>query len=211
MRTNSEVFEDQTATLCHRLGEEYEFDSVDGDYLWPTAPGIASVFGTDQFYRSYVDESPASIIKAVRDLARYAAESENGPFDAAMGFSLGAALALTLLLHADMVGHTVPFKCAILLSATLPCDWAALEQGQVRPLSANESRSKVCILTVHFWSPGDSEYPGHSREVVEMCDPASRVEVVHHSCHRAAHQGQGAGATGLGNSYHDRQQVEDEI
>ncbi|KAL4747555.1 hypothetical protein BDW72DRAFT_196632 [Aspergillus terricola var. indicus] len=184
--TNSKVFEAQTApaALRYQLGDSYEFEFIEGSYLWPAAPGIASCFGTDQYYRSYVDESPASVLKAVRDLARYAVSSETGPFDAVMGFSLGAALALTLLLHADMPDVLGParkilFRSAIFLCATLPCDWGALHEGQVRLLSANEVAAKIGIPSVHFWSPQDAEYPGHSAEVVRMCEPAGRVEVVH--------------------------------
>ncbi|KAL4917133.1 serine hydrolase FSH [Aspergillus aurantiobrunneus] len=181
--TNSKVFEAQTATLRYQLGDSFEFEFVDGEYLWPAANGIATIFGTDQFYRSYVDDSPGSIRKAVCDLARYAGESGNGPFDAVMGFSLGAALALMLLLHARQIGQAVPFKSAILLCATLPCDWKALEKGDVRLLSASDVPTKIAIPTVHFWSAEDSEYPGQSAEVVQMCSRADRIEVAHHAGH----------------------------
>ncbi|KAK1144167.1 hypothetical protein N8T08_005831 [Aspergillus melleus] len=63
---------------------------------------------------------------AVINLAQYVAEY--GPFDAVMGFSLGTALALTLLLNHEQLGLSVLlFGCAILLCGILPCGWSALE------------------------------------------------------------------------------------
>ncbi|PYI26786.1 hypothetical protein BP00DRAFT_355134, partial [Aspergillus indologenus CBS 114.80] len=171
-----------TARLRYLLGDHYEFDFVDGAYPWPAYPSIAEVFGHDHTYYSYCDDSPQSVLQAATDLADYA--TENGPFDAVMGFSLGAALAMTLLLNHDRLGlSTPPFGCAIFICGILPCDWTALEQGQVELLAPSRVSCPVRIPTVHCWSAEDLDYPGQSQALISMCTPNGRVELVHHAGH----------------------------
>ncbi|KAI3010798.1 hypothetical protein CBS147346_1563 [Aspergillus niger] len=200
--SNSEVFEAQTgmsqplpplysglaptqlltARLRYLLGNQYEFDFVDGALPWPAYPNIAEIFGHDQVYYSYCDDSPQSVRGAVAELAQYA--TENGPFDAVMGFSLGAALAMTLLLNYHRLGlSTPPFSCAILICGIVPCDWTVLEQGQVERVSPSRVPCPVQIPTVHCWSPEDFDYPGQSQELLTMCTPNGRVELVHRAGH----------------------------
>ncbi|PLB54711.1 hypothetical protein P170DRAFT_505429, partial [Aspergillus steynii IBT 23096] len=188
--TNSEIFEAQTARLRYLLGDQYEFDFVDGAHPWPAYPSIAEVFGHDQVCYSYCDDTPQSVRRAVADLAQYAAE--NGPFDAVMGFSLGAALALTLLLNHEQLGLSEPpFDCAVLLCSVLPCDWSALERDQVELLSPSQVSRPVQIPTVHCWSPEDLDHPGQSQKVISMCTPDGRVELVHHAGHTLPVDGAG--------------------
>jgi dienelactone hydrolase len=170
------------------LGNDYDFDFVDGAYPWPAARGISEVFGEKQMYYSYFDGSAESVRGTVKALGEYAVA--NGPFDAVMGFSLGAALAMTLLLYADKVGlPRVPFKCAIILCGTLPCDWASLEKGEVQLLSETGPNA-VNIPTIHFWSPQDTDYPGQSPEVVKMCNVTTRLELIHSAGHGLPTQSQ---------------------
>ncbi|KAE8374945.1 hypothetical protein BDV26DRAFT_283842 [Aspergillus bertholletiae] len=191
--TNSELVAYlSTANLRYLLTDEYDFEFIDGAYECSATRGIAEVFGTDQIYFSYYDGSAESVLKAVRDLAEYVVD--HGPFDAVMGFSLGAALAMTLLLNHIHVGlPTVPFKCAIFLCGTLPCDWASLKGGQVRLSSASANAPLVHIPTVHFWSPDDVDYPRQSQMLLGMCDPATRVEVTHHAGHAMPTHGKEVG------------------
>lgn len=88
-----------TASLRYHLGPAtaYDFDFVGGAYHWPAYPGISDLFGPQQAYLSYIDGSAAGAIAFLEDLA--ARLTENGPFDAVMGLSVGGAKLATLLLR----------------------------------------------------------------------------------------------------------------
>ena len=118
----------------------------------------------------------------MEDLADYVAE--NGPFDAVMGFSLGATLAVTFLLNKNKLGFAEsPFKFAVLICSCLPCDWDALQAGRLEFLDPTQVPAPMKIPTIHCWSPEDMEYPGESRLVVEMCDASTRVNLQHSAAH----------------------------
>ncbi|KAJ5916857.1 hypothetical protein N7504_000872 [Penicillium tannophilum] len=188
-RLIDKIFETQTMTLRCRLGDDFDFDFVGGDHPWPAAPGIAEVFGSDEICYSYFDGSALGAISTVEDLASYVVE--NGPFHGVMGFSLGAALAVTLLLNSTKVGFVEPpFKFAILLCSVLPCDWDALQSGEVKFLDPTQV-THINIPTIHFWSPKDVVFSSESRLVVEMCDAASRVNLQHQAGHNMPAQPSG--------------------
>ena len=145
------------------------------------------MFGDQQICYSYFDESAESAFKVVEDLATYVAE--HGPFDAIMGFSLGAALAATLLLRVEKQQVQLPIKCAIFLCGTLPCDWHELERKHFQLLQAKDVQFAIKVPTVHVWSSNDIEYPGQSAQLVQMCEATSRIEVVHSGGHIVLSQG----------------------
>ncbi|KNG87270.1 hypothetical protein ANOM_004941 [Aspergillus nomiae NRRL 13137] len=192
--TNSEIFEAQTAGLRYQLGEDFEYEFVDGGYDCPAASGIREIFG-DEICYSYFDSSADSVMEAVQDL--YAYTNENGPFDAVMGFSLGAALAVKLLLHFDrlqtaggQVQTCPPFKCAILLCGILPYNLTELERGRKQVLHPGDQGNLVRIPTVHGWSPTDVDYAEQSRLLMHMCEPAKRVEIAHSAGHSVPSRGE---------------------
>ncbi|KAH8429840.1 uncharacterized protein LDX57_007511 [Aspergillus melleus] len=96
--TSSDVLKTQLASLRYQLDatDSHEFDFIDGAVLWPPARGIREVFGDEVESFSYFDESAASILGAVVDLAQYI--DSHGPFDGVIGFSQGAVLAATLII-----------------------------------------------------------------------------------------------------------------
>ncbi|KAH8434625.1 uncharacterized protein LDX57_012267 [Aspergillus melleus] len=180
--TNCEIFEAQTAALRYQLGHAFNFEFIGGEHPWPAAPGIAEVFGRDEVCYSYFDGTPSGALAAVKDLADYVAE--NGPFDAVMGFSLGATLAVTFLFNWGKLGFVEsPFKFAILLCSCLPCDWDALQMGRLEFVNPTQVTGLIKIPTIHAWSPQDTEYPGEGRLVVEMCDTSNRVNLQHSAGH----------------------------
>ncbi|CZT23717.1 uncharacterized protein RCC_09431 [Ramularia collo-cygni] len=183
--TNSEVFEAQTAALRYRLGANFEYEFLDGSFPWPALPGISEVFGNDQMYFSYHDGSGESAYQAVRDLAAYA--TENGPFDAVLAFSLGAALAATLLIED---ASRALFRCAIFICATLPYDVEELQAGRLQLLSGEISRNSIRIPTVHAWGTNDTEYMHESAQLVQMSVEGKRVEVKHDAAHGVPTQGE---------------------
>ena len=145
------------------------------------------MFGDQQTCYSYFDGSAESVLKAVDDLATYVAE--HGPFDAIMGFSLGAALAATLLLRTENGQARLPFKCAIFLCGTLPCNWHELERRNLQLLQAKDVQYPIQIPTLHVWSSFDVDYPGQSAQLAQMCDAKKRVEILHNGGHIVPAQG----------------------
>ncbi|PSN72075.1 hypothetical protein BS50DRAFT_583665 [Corynespora cassiicola Philippines] len=183
--TNSKVLEAQTAALRYQLGPEYRYDFVDGDHAWPAAPGVAEVFGLDDEYFSYSDGSAESWKQAVDDLEAYVVE--NGPFHAILGFSLGAALAATLLLRpANQAAGKI--RTAFFVCGILPCDWTQLELGNLHIPQASEVGELIRIPTLHAWSANDTDYPGQSLGLVRMCNASLRTEVMHCAGHQVPSQ-----------------------
>ncbi|THV55723.1 hypothetical protein BGAL_0004g00450 [Botrytis galanthina] len=197
--TNAEVLEAQTAALRFELGDNYEYDFLEGAYPWPVAPEISRIFGDEQIYRSYFDESGDSLKDALDDLDQYV--TSNGPFHVVMGFSLGAAFAATLLLRDEMrrsksepnhyhIPKAEPrFKCAIFICGTLPPDLNALEHGDIQTLRAKDVHSVITVPTIHLWSTEDVNHAAQSKELVQMCEERSRVEILHAGGHSVPHQG----------------------
>jgi pimeloyl-ACP methyl ester carboxylesterase len=174
----------------------YEFDFVDGAHPWPAHSAVAEVFGPNQAYRSYFDGSASSALGAVDDVAEYVLE--NGPFHAVMGFSMGGALAATVLLNRRDTGYDKPewvaarsrIRCAVFLSATLPLDTAELQRGGltwVSPADVGSSdRGRLSLIeipTVHAWSNADLDNPGESNAVAQMCAEKGKVEILHAAGH----------------------------
>ncbi|KAI9040231.1 uncharacterized protein KD926_008432 [Aspergillus affinis] len=180
--TNCEIFEAQTAALRYQLRHAFNFEFIGGEHPWPAARGIAEVFGRDEVCYSYFDGTPSGALSAVEDLADYVAE--NGPFDAIMGFSLGATLSVMFLFNWSKLGFVEsPFKFAILLSSCLPCDWDALQMRRLEFMDPTQVTAPIKVPTIHCWSPQDTEYPGESRLVMEMCDASNRVNLQHSAGH----------------------------
>lgn len=128
------------------------------------------------------------------DLAQYV--TENGPYDAVMGFSLGGALAATLLLQpqdvstdrAEWLRARGMIRSAIFLCSATPADPQELDKGRIRRVAHEDVGSgrrfrPLEIATVHAWSPVDTEDPGAGESVVQICNAAKRAEVQHMAGH----------------------------
>lgn len=128
------------------------------------------------------------------DLAQYVIE--NGPYDAVMGFSLGGALAATLLLQpqdastdrAEWLRARGMVRSAIFLCSATPADPQELGMGRIRRVGHEDVGSgrkfhPLEIATVHAWSPVDTEDPGAGGSVVQICNAAKRAEVQHTAGH----------------------------
>lgn len=93
--------------------EELTFDS-------PNYSGVEEIF--DGPWLCYYDDPTPEKIKTAQDLI-FEVVREEGPFDAVLGFSQGAALASSIMLaHARAGRRQNIFGVAILLSPTLPFD-----------------------------------------------------------------------------------------
>lgn len=168
--------------LRDMLGGDIKYDFLQGAHPWPAASGVVEIFDRHQVYYSYLDGTPQSTINAVNDLFEYA--SEFGTFDAVIGFSLGAALAATLLLRQpEQMKGPMHFKIAIFISGTLPGDWKLMKKDSMALVQASSVKHQIQIPTIHIWNPEDHEYPGQSDELLQMCARANRGKLRHSTRH----------------------------
>jgi hypothetical protein len=151
------------------------------------APGIREVFGSSvATYSWYDDRVPSSSVAAIDRLVAFL-EQQPAPFDAVIGFSLGAAVISTLLLRTDegAARAKAQVRSAVFLSAILPVDWARLV-ADGRKCYAGEAGTTIVpisVPTVLAWSDNDTAYPGMSAKLVPMCTAEGRVEIKHSAGH----------------------------
>ncbi|KAJ5714329.1 uncharacterized protein N7483_011510 [Penicillium malachiteum] len=117
MGTNARIFAAQTAQFRSLLARNYEFVFVDGMIECDPAPEVSNSF--EGPYLSWY-HSPSTAAVAVAHEAVYKAIDEQGPFDAVLGFSQGAAVAASLLVHAQIMDQKPPFQAAIFIGSPLP-------------------------------------------------------------------------------------------
>jgi len=117
--TSAEILEVQTEGFRNLLPGHFDYEFVEGENEVPPAPGVAKVFPGPYF--SYLtDYSVGSIEEQHRFIMDIVAEE--GPFDGVMGFSQGASLAASILIHHQIETPWLPppFRVAIFLCATYP-------------------------------------------------------------------------------------------
>ncbi|KAI2628871.1 serine hydrolase FSH [Hypoxylon sp. NC1633] len=189
--TNSDILEFQTASLRYHLGPSFVFTFVNGAHPWPAAPGIEHSYGLEQAADcfSYYDGSASSAEQAVRDLALYLCE--NGPFDFILGFSLGAAVAATLLLcpglDQELRKAQSMVKAAVFICGILPQKWESLQKGileEIKPEDIPEEM-KINISTVHAYSQQDNEFGDQSEMLARMCVKGKMLSILHTAGHDA--------------------------
>lgn len=168
------------AALRYHLGQGFQYDFVEGSHPWPAAKGIKEAFGAHQVCYSYLDGTPSSAVEAIDKLGSYV--RENGPFDVAMGFSLGAALIATLLLQPDdwLKGY---IRTAVFVCGIRPGNLAVPEEGPIAFMDSSGIGRAITIPTLHSWSPEDAEFPGHSEKLMQICAAKSLVEIRHSAGH----------------------------
>ncbi|KAI0415488.1 serine hydrolase FSH [Xylaria grammica] len=194
--TNSDIFEAQTAALRYLVDPDsgWEFDFVDGAYPWPAHPAVAAVFGAEQACLSYFDGSASSALAAIGDLATHIVA--NGPFDCVMGFSMGGAMAATLLLEPydpsldspNWIAARKMIRSAVFLCGTSPVDIAQLRQGKLdwvedSLVGPGAKLNRIMIPTVHAWSSADTEKWAESFALGNMCLEETRTVVMHSAGH----------------------------
>jgi predicted esterase len=114
--------------------------------------------------------------------------SENGPFNALIGFSEGAAVAASLLVHEARrtydFGNAPAWNCAIFFSAgylTDPNDM--LDSGVIRQMNAADDGTVIKIPTAHIWSEQDA-LVGFGEKLSKMCDNSTKEEFIHSLGHQ---------------------------
>ncbi|KAI9642735.1 hypothetical protein NHQ30_008466 [Ciborinia camelliae] len=120
MGSSARIFESQTAGFRDLLSEDYDFDFLDAPTICNADPGLKDIYPGP--YRCwYKTPTTASMSKIHALIIEYM--DMNGPYDAVMGFSQGAAVAASIMLQHQLSNppHTPPiFKAGIFISSPLP-------------------------------------------------------------------------------------------
>ncbi|KAI4182055.1 MAG: hypothetical protein L6R41_006235 [Letrouitia leprolyta] len=120
MGTNPEILEAQIAPLRAGLSGHHEFVYLAGEVECDAAPGVSNIYPGP--YLSYYTLPTTTQVQDAHDLVLDFIDEE-GPFDAVIGFSQGAALASSLMLQRAKDTSAEPlFQLAIFLCASLPFD-----------------------------------------------------------------------------------------
>ncbi|PWY89874.1 hypothetical protein BO70DRAFT_393073 [Aspergillus heteromorphus CBS 117.55] len=118
--TNAAILQYQLSGVINLADPSWEFHYLTGEVDCPPAPGI-----TDNFpgpYRCYTRRFDPASEGAAHDLIDDTID-EQGPFDGVLGFSQGAAIAVSYLLEhqAQQPDKPLPFRFAVFCSSTVPC------------------------------------------------------------------------------------------
>jgi pimeloyl-ACP methyl ester carboxylesterase len=107
-----------------------------------------------------------------------------GPFDAVIAYSHGAAFAATYIVRAALDGgRPPPFQCALFFSAAKPADPIELVQGNLRYLDPERDGIRITVPTVHVWGENDTLHPDSWKNAWELSDPEMKENVVHREGH----------------------------
>lgn len=105
------------ASLRNILPSEYEFIFMDGLFPCEAAPGAAALF-SGPYISWYSPPTTTRVAHAHREILAFV--DKYGPFDGVMGFSQGAAVAASILLHHELDEVAPPWRFAIFVCAPLP-------------------------------------------------------------------------------------------
>jgi hypothetical protein len=189
-----------SAAIRYELGNEHTYDFVEGVVPWEPCKSTLSLLGSEasdvrvavainmnEPTFSFCDpEEPQSCRQAARDLEEYI--KEEGPFDGIIGFSMGAAMALSWLVNwfrstEGSGSDAVPFKVAIFFSnAIQPYDHDELNRGHIAHLDSAQVGKVIDIPTAHIWGSADPQ-EDQARWAVDFCNPEKKSIFVHAKGH----------------------------
>jgi pimeloyl-ACP methyl ester carboxylesterase len=99
------------------LPTEIQFQFYDGKYECEPAPEVLEFFPPP--YLTWYNTPTVAKVADAHNQVRQIVE-QDGPFDAVVGFSQGAAVAASILLHAELEGEAPMFKAAIFIGSPVP-------------------------------------------------------------------------------------------
>jgi predicted esterase len=163
----------------------HQYEYVEGTMSAPQAAEIQGFFSaTDNYYQFYDQRSAASMATAISQFEAYLAAE--GPFDGVIGYSQGAILAATYMIHFSQLypSAPLPFKCAIFFSGGRPLDPHALGKGDLILIDPEQQVAPLLTLpTANIWGRNDPLWPGSSETLWKLCDPANRTSFIHDEGH----------------------------
>ncbi|KAJ5375585.1 Serine hydrolase FSH [Penicillium concentricum] len=120
MGTNAAILRAQLQPILDLLSAtECEFIFPDAPWTCDPFPGVANIY--DGPYLAWIrTPSTEQVAYAHAYLQKYLLD----PIDLVIGFSQGAALAASLMLHTELAGQPPLFKAAMLICSTLPSTYS---------------------------------------------------------------------------------------
>ncbi|KAJ5772355.1 hypothetical protein N7520_002884 [Penicillium odoratum] len=177
--TNTEILEIQIGGLRQKLSKKgHTFKFMNGKFVAPVEGELEGVVD-GPFYNHYDrDRTPGSTVtEAIEHTHRTIAEE--GPFDAVLGFSQGAALAAAMIIqHAKKNPGAPPlFRVAVFLCGAAPWEESGLMQIKAAP-----DTYPINIPTANVVGKLDSIYDS-SMELYKLCEPSKAEFYDHGSKH----------------------------
>ncbi|GKZ79621.1 hypothetical protein AnigIFM56816_003824 [Aspergillus niger] len=177
--TNAEIFEIQSGGITYDLAKYgHTFKYYNGCMEAEVEPQLKGLF-TGPFYNHYPrDRAPgeylAPAMKHVYDIIE-----RDGPFDAVMGFSQGAALACAMIAHHAKTHQEPLFKVAVFICGAVPFDSTG---NEIIPEPSAGDEYPVNIPTANIVGKQDELYPSSMR-LSRLCDPSKMSFHDHGSKH----------------------------
>jgi hypothetical protein len=199
------------------LGSEHEYVFVDGAVATTPAPG--NPCSTAKMTAALKDAGVEAIASPGDEFLRFAEEGDipgyqtvyrhleelvaaEGPFDAVMAFSEGAAVASSLIvdcIRSSSIGKASPFdfKCAIFFCAGNPIDINAMHRNELVYLDCEKDGALISIPTAHIWAREDNVHRGFGRRLSKVCHVDTKEEFIHDLGHTipGAQSGEGVPET----------------
>jgi hypothetical protein len=150
-------------------------------------PDIGDFVSTNEEFLEYADQSsPESCIQALLALDSFI--EEEGPFDAVMAFSQGAALASSLMIYRlrkdpERESASPTFRSAVFFSGGPPEDPSDITSGSRRVMNYQANGEIIGIPTVHIWGKYDQLYPTFGPVLSKLCKASDREESIHDGGH----------------------------
>ncbi|KAJ5670622.1 uncharacterized protein N7477_005985 [Penicillium maclennaniae] len=178
--TNGEIFEIQTGGLRQKLEQKgHTFKFVNGKLDAAVESELEGVVD-GPFYNHYPREPAlpgACLPEAFEHVLNIIATQ--GPFDAVMGFSQGAALASALIAHQ---AKTHPEQPPLFRAAVFICSAAPWESAGLKHITSQPDTYAINIPTAHIVGKMDSLYP-ESMKLYKLCEPSKATFYDHGSKH----------------------------
>ncbi|CAG8395007.1 unnamed protein product [Penicillium salamii] len=148
MGTNANIFQAQTAAFRSLLPAHFEWEFFDADHDCEAAEGVSGIYPGP--YLSFYN---TPYTKQVEDSHHFIDEmiEQEGPFDAIMGFSQGAAVAASYIQKAQTTAslERPPFRMAIFICGSLPFSTDRLAGVDVTKMYA--SGGDMLTSDIAYW------------------------------------------------------------
>ncbi|KAJ5319577.1 hypothetical protein MYU51_006571 [Penicillium brevicompactum] len=169
--TNRDILELQTGGLCSKLEESgHQFTYVNGSQTAKVEDELEGLVD-GPFYNHYSrGDSPGSTVLEAFDHTRRiinAQKATGRPFDGVLGFSQGAALAASMIIHHSRTRPAEPplFRAAVFICGATPWDPTGLQHLE------RKDAYPIGIPTANIVGKLDSLYP-ESMKLADLCEPS---------------------------------------